>query len=261
MKNNRHQRADYDSCSADYDKRYAAGPTGVKEILQTLAARTGARTILEAACGTGHWLAQLQGCPQKFGLDLSQGMLRQAGQKGGDLNLVRGDAARLPFLPQSFDFIYCIHAVQHFSSPSLFIKQARMLLRPGGALAVIGMDPHRNRDPWYVYDYFAGTFETDLVRYPSTENLVRVMREEGLEGCTLMQGAALHYDFKGDEVFADPILHKNGVSQLALLPLDEFSEGMKRIRQAIAAAGKRGESIVFPAHITLPAVVGFAPSL
>ncbi|OKY73905.1 MAG: hypothetical protein BM485_16670 [Desulfobulbaceae bacterium DB1] len=230
MTNNRHQRADYDSCSADYDKRYAAGPTGVTEILQTLAARTGARTILEAACGTGHWLAQLQGCPQKFGLDLSQGMLRQAGQKGGGLNLVRGDAAR-------------------------------MLLRPGGALAVIGMDPHRNRDRWYVYDYFTGTHETGLVRYPSTENLVRVMREEGLEGCTLMQGATLHYDFRGDEVFADPILHKNGVSQLALLPLDEFSEGMKRIRQAIAAAGKKGERIVFPAHITLPAVVGFAPRL
>lgn len=179
MTNNRHQRADYDSCSADYDKRYAAGPTGVTEILQTLAARTGARTILEAACGTGHWLAQLQGCPQKFGLDLSQGMLRQAGQKGGGLNLVRGDAAR-------------------------------MLLRPGGALAVIGMDPHRNRDRWYVYDYFTGTHETGLVRYPSTENLVRVMREEGLEGCTLMQGATLHYDFRGMRSLPTPFYTKTG---------------------------------------------------
>ncbi|MFH1215463.1 MAG: class I SAM-dependent methyltransferase [Pseudomonadota bacterium] len=261
MTNNQQNLTNYDACSADYDNRYTAGPTGVAEILQSLAEKTMARAVLEAGCGTGHWLDQLQGIPEKFGLDLSQGMLMQAGKKGAGMNLVRGEATRLPFLPRSFDFIYCIHAVQHFSSPSLFIKEVHRLLRPGGALAIIGMDPHGNRGHWYVYDYFAGTYEADLLRYPSADNLAKVMQEEGMERCALMQGASLQYDFRGKEVFADPVLHKNGVSQLALLSEEDFARGMERIRAAIATGGETGEEIIFPARISLPAVVGFAPPL
>jgi ubiquinone/menaquinone biosynthesis C-methylase UbiE len=61
-----------------------------------------------------------------------------------------------------------VNAIHHFERLDLFIAEARRLLRPGGTLAVIGMDPHHGRDHWCVYDYFPEAKVTDLARYPSS---------------------------------------------------------------------------------------------
>ena len=58
---------------------------------------------------------------------------------------------------------------------------------------------------------------------------------------------------------SDPILQKDGSSQLSLLTADAFVDGMARIRKALQLAKSRGEEIVFPTRIALPAVVGFVP--
>jgi len=161
--------------------------------------------------------------------------------------------------PGNFDFIYCVHAIQHFSSPADFIKQVYDLLQPGGVLAIIGMDPHLAQDRWYVYDYFPGTRQTDLRRYPSSATLLNLMREAGFAGCGCRSGACLHQDFAGEKVYHDPILQKDGASQLSLLSDDDFAAGMARIRAALARAAANGREIIFPAHISLPALIGFVP--
>lgn len=247
----------YDEVARLYDLRYTAGPEGVAEILGACAARVRAARILEVGCGTGHWLGMHAGRAALYGLDSSAGMLARARAKSEALLLCRGEAAQLPFVPGSFDFVYCVHAIHHFRDPGNFINQARSLLRPGGALLIIGMDPHLGRDRWYVYDYFPGTRQTDLRRYPSSAALLGLMRAAGFAGCERLSGARLHQDFAGKEVLHDPILQKDGASQLSLLSDDEFTAGMARIRAALAAAG--GENIIFPAHISLPGLLGFAP--
>jgi hypothetical protein len=35
-----------------------------------------------------------------------------------------------------------------------FLDEARRVLRSGGRLMTIGLDPHLGIDRWYIYDYF-----------------------------------------------------------------------------------------------------------
>ena len=250
-------KTNYDAVATTYDQRYEAGPVGVLEILQSLARRVQARHVLEIGCGTGHWLQSLEECPQRYGVDFSCGMLRKARQKNVSMPFIRAEAGELPFAANCLDFIYCIHAVHHFPSLKNFISEARRVLQPGGVFTIIGMDPHAGEDRWYVYDYFESTLQADLLRYPSTQDLLHIMRQTGFSRADCLHTACLQYDFIGSQVFDDPILKKDGVSQLSLLSQEEFNRGMEKIRKAILSAKKTGQRITFPAHITLPAVVGF----
>ncbi len=254
------QSVAYDDVSGVYDERYAVGPLGVVEILNGLACQVAARRLLEVGCGTGHWLNAVQYGEWRYGLDFSAGMLAKAQKKDCSLHLCRGTAVQLPFCESVFDFVFSIHAVQHFTSSRHFIEEAFRLLRPGGVFAIIGMDPHLQHDRWYVYDYFSGTKQSDLRRYPSTQELLRVMQETGFVHCERRLSARLEHEFRGREVLSDPILQKNGASQLSLLSADDFAKGMAGIRKAVRGAEKGGREILFPAHILLPAVIGFAPA-
>jgi len=252
------KRVKYDKVSAVYDQRYrSGGPAGIAESLQELACRVKAHRVLEVGCGTGHWLTPMQSCEIRCGLDYSAGMLDKAKQRDGSLRLVRGTATQLPFCQSVFDFAFCVHALHHFDDPLAFVDEAWRVLRAGGALAVIGMDPQTEQDRWYLYDYFPGTYETDLARYPSGEMILHWMKEAGFGGWERRIAARIEHDFVGRKVLSDPVLQKDGTSQLSLLTEDAFVKGMARIREAIELAERRGQEIVFPTHIALPIVVGF----
>ena len=162
------KQVNYNEVADVYDQRYrAGGPTGIAECLQALVCKTRANRVLEAGCGTGQWLTLLHGCEFRCGLDYSAGMLEKARQRDAALALVRGTATQLPFAAAALDFVFCVHALHHFDDPQAFITEAYRVIRRGGALAIFGMDPQTEQDRWYLYEYFPGTYETDLERYPS----------------------------------------------------------------------------------------------
>lgn len=250
----------YDEIAKFYDSRYNVGPLGVTEILRTAIDRVQAARILEVGCGTGHWLNMLANKRiALYGLDYSFGMLAKAKTKSPHFHLCRGDAAELPFKSSFFDLIYCIHAIHHFRSPENFIQNAFNLLRPGGLLIIIGMDPHLGRDNWYVYDFFPSTKPADLQRYPSSSNLRQYMQHTGFIDCQCIIEAKLQHDFVGADVLHDPVLQKNGASQLSLLGEQEFADGMQCIKNAINNISNHGKQLIFPAHIVLPAIIGSVP--
>jgi SAM-dependent methyltransferase len=252
------KRVNYDEASTVYDQRYrSGGPTGIAKSLRELACTVEAYRVLEVGCGTGHWLTSMPYCEVRCGLDYSAGMLDQAKQRDGRLRLVRGTATRLPFREGAFGFVFCVHALHHFDDPPAFIDEARRVIRTGGALAITGMDPQTEQDRWYLYDYFPGIYETDLTRYPSGDMILHWMKEAGFVRRERRLAAHIVRDFIGREVLNDPILQKNGTSQLSLLTEDAFVNGMARIREAVQLAERRGEGIVFSTHIALPIVVGF----
>ena len=254
------RRVNYDEVSAVYDQRYkGGGPAGIAESLRELASRVAARRVLEVGCGTAHWLALLQDCDIRCGLDYSAGMLGKARQRDRSLPLVRGTATRLPFRPGTFDLVFCVNALHHFDDPPAFVFQARRVARAGGVLAIIGMDPQAEQDRWYLYDYFPGTYETDRARYPSGDAILGWMDEAGFVRCHRRLAVRIDRDAVGREVLNDRILQKNGTSQLSLLTEEEFAAGMARIEEALRLAERRGECISFPTHISLPIVVGFVP--
>ncbi|HEV8717779.1 MAG TPA: methyltransferase domain-containing protein [Candidatus Binatia bacterium] len=251
-------RVNYDQIASTYDQRYTVSQfAGIATALRSLVQDVDAERVLEVGCGTGRWLAELQPVTrQVYGIDLSLGMLQQARQRLQSLSLICGHASRLPFPDAGFDLIFCVNAFHHFPQPRVFISEARRLLRPGGALAITGMDPHAGRDRWYLYDYFVGTQDTDLRRFSSSGTILDWMVAAGFERVEWRVVEHIMGQHIGQAVLEDPILQKHGTSQLALLTDEAYAAGMARIKSALSETEATGRTPVFPVDISLTIVTG-----
>jgi len=251
-------RVNYDQIAPTYDQRYTVSQfAGIAAALCALVRDVGAERVLEVGCGTGRWLTELQPIArQVYGMDLSLGMLLQARQRSQSLSLICGHASRLPFPDAGFDLVFCVNAFHHFPQPRLFIGEARRLLRPGGALAIMGMDPHAGRDRWYLYDYFVGTRDADLRRFSSSGTILDWMVTAGFERVEWRVVEHIMGQHVGRAVLEDPILQKHGTSQLALLTDEAYAAGMAGIAAALSEAAGTARTVVFPVDISLTMVTG-----
>ena len=260
---------DYDRIASDYDRRYEILEyAGVRDALLSFIADSHA--ILEVGCGTGHWLATLgarlkpsrredehspagrddrtRAAAQErrarasaghliVGLEPSVEMIARARPSAPDARVVRGRAEALPWGEATFDRVYCVNALHHFSDRAQFFAEARRVLRPGGGLITIGKDPHTERDTWWVYDYFPETLEIDRQRFAR----VRVLRGE-----MTLAGFSWSESFEADRIeglrsatdaLATGIVHRAFTSQLSVLTDAEFDSGVARMRAANEVAG------------------------
>ena len=229
-------RLDYDRISGSYNSRYADNRLdGIERALAEIASRYGDPRVLEVGCGTGRWLDGLQRVTRSvYGVDASIGMLTQARTLVGPARLVNARANDLPFSGSRFDVIYSVNAIHHFDDPKEFMMNAGRLLRPGGCLATIGIDPRAIRKR-YPYDYFEGAFELDIRRYPSFGQLVDWSSEAGLDAVELRIVECSGLKFKGREVLTDRFLGKDSNSLLALLTDEVYERGLAKIHAAIEA--------------------------
>jgi len=252
---------DYSPIAPTYDDRYAVNPlAGVGRALTSLVQKHACRRVLEVGCGTGHWLAHLRSeCDITIGLDLSVDMLRQAQAKGASRLLVGGRRESLPFAMGQFALVFCVNALCHFENQRRFVAEAYRLLAPGGRVAVTGSDPRRHADTYWVYEYFEGTYETDLKRFPSWETVAEWMEAEGFADVACEPAERICDPRVGREMLRDPFLQKHSCSQLALLSDEAYAAGVRRIEAAIAEAEARGETAVFPFEMTLRMVSGRKP--
>jgi SAM-dependent methyltransferase len=181
-----------------------------------------------------------------------------AGARGREarLHLVRGRASQLPFRVDFFDLVYCVNALHHFRRQRAFVSQARRLLRSGGALAVVGMDPHGRREHYYIYRYFDGVYETDLARFPSRDTITDWMKAAGFEQMESRPAERIVDPKVGRDVLDDPFLHKDATSQLALLSDVAYAAGLDRILVAVDAAEAAGEPLLFPVDLPIFMLVG-----
>lgn len=253
------QHVDYDQVASTYDERFVSDtPEGVGHALLDMAQALSPERVLEVGCGTCHWLAQM--CPvaqELYGLDLSAGMLRQARSRETQLELVRGYAGQLPFGPSAIDLVFCVNAIHHFEEPQEFVSEALRVLRPGGVLVIVGGDPHGRRDSWYVYDYFDGTYEADLERFPGWRTTLGWMAESGFERAEAKEVERILDIKRGREVLADPFLRKNSSSQLAILTDAAYAAGLERIELALAQAEAEGKTTVFQVDLLLAMLIGY----
>jgi SAM-dependent methyltransferase len=254
-------RVNYDKIAGNFDGRYAHGLyDGVKMALRALVSRAAPECALEVGCGTGYWLTALSDLlPRSYGVDHSIEMLRKAAQRDSGAALMRATAATLPFRDRSFDLIFCVNAIHHFERLTDFISEARRLLRPGGRLVVIGMDPHHGRDQWCVYDFFPECRASDLARYPSSGQIADAMLGAGFERVECEVASRFAQDRIGRAILDDPELARNGCSQMALLTDEQYTAGMKRILSAIRD-GDCGEPAVFKANIAMMMYCGHVAS-
>jgi len=249
---------DYDSIADGFDRRYALFRyDGVREALLNFL-RPAVPAALEVGCGTGHWLREMDGQAAIIaGIEPSGPMLLHARDTAPRARLVRGRAEQLPWRDASFDRVFCVNALHHFSDRAQFFDEARRVLKPGGGVMTIGKDPHPVRDEWWVYDYFEGTRAIDLARFAPVRTLRGELTTAGFSWAESFEADRIESVRRVADAFADGVIDRAFTSQLTVLTDEEFGCGVARIRQAEADAAETGAELMLVADFRLYAVVGW----
>jgi ubiquinone/menaquinone biosynthesis C-methylase UbiE len=101
--------------------------------------------VLEIAPGPGYLAVEIAklGAFEVVGLDISASFVRiasdYAAKSGVKVEFRDGDAASIPFSPESFDFIICRAAFKNFGNPVGAIAEMYRVLRPAGQAVIRDM--------------------------------------------------------------------------------------------------------------------------
>jgi ubiquinone/menaquinone biosynthesis C-methylase UbiE len=254
------RHVDYDALAATFDRRYQdTDYSGVEAALNGFVAGHVTRA-LEVGCGTGHWLQFLAARGISVaGLDPSSRMLAGARRRVPVAAVVQGTAERLPWVSRSFARVFCINALHHFPDQPGFVREAMRVLRPGGQVMTIGLDPHAGVDQWYIYEYFDSVLDIDRRRYPSTARIREWMREAGFVDCDTREVQHWASQVEGRVALSQGRLDRKANSQLNILTEAEYQRGLARIHAAIEEADAQGASLILTAGLRLYATLGSSP--
>ena len=140
--------------------------------------------VLDVACGTGRWLAQLlaRGARSGVGIDVSDAMLRASGNNDRIRGrLIRADCLHLPLAGTTFDFAICSFAANHIADIARLFREIARVVRPGGRFIVSDLHPAAYALGWRTG--FRDAFESIQIetRSHSLNDLESVSAANGFE--------------------------------------------------------------------------------
>ena len=134
----------FDEASAGYDRAALQFFDNTARELVKWVPMKGREHVLDAACGTGKVAieaAQRLKLGRVTGIDLSEGMLKQARAKASSLGLAnvyfeRTDVDRAAFDPESFDGLFCSFGVHFWADMHRSLERLLKAVKPGGFVAI-----------------------------------------------------------------------------------------------------------------------------
>lgn len=166
--------------------------------------------LLDVATGTADLalMAARKGVPKVIGVDISNEMLEVGRGKviKGDLadqvELLNGDAEKLPFSDRQFDVATVAFGVRNFEDLGEGLRQIQRVLRPGGKLVVLEFSRPKTFPIKQLYAFYgrfilpaigrlisgdtgAYTYLPESIAvFPEGEEFLGWMRNSGFEQCT-----------------------------------------------------------------------------
>jgi SAM-dependent methyltransferase len=109
----------------------------------------GAR-VVDLGCGSGAFTELLREVGySSVGVDISPKLVAIGRNKYPGLELIEGDAERLPFANESFDGVLLSALVHHFPDPRRLAAEVRRVLKPRGRF--VAFDPNRMNPFMWLY--------------------------------------------------------------------------------------------------------------
>jgi len=108
--------------------------------------------VADIACGTGILADRIQRDlhpAHVYGVDMSEGMLKQAQSRSSDVDWRRGPAEQLPFDDDALDAVVTTSAFHFFDQPAA-LREFHRVLAPGGLVAVSTMSARQQLLPGSV---------------------------------------------------------------------------------------------------------------
>ena len=94
--------------------------------------------MIEVGAGTGNFLSLFADVADRLiGVDLTEGMLREARKRFPEMLLVRADGARLPLRSRSIDLVTTAQTLHHVPEPIPILKEMRRVCTDAGRVLVI----------------------------------------------------------------------------------------------------------------------------
>jgi ubiquinone/menaquinone biosynthesis C-methylase UbiE len=246
----------YDAIAGGYNVRYRNYDYGeIKEALRAFVGEP-VGAILEVGCGTGFWLRELrERAAIVAGVDRSAEMLARAVDSGAAL--VRARAEALPWRDASFDRLVCINALHHFADRDRFFADAWRVLKPGGGLFNVGLDPHADRDSWWIYEFFPETRTIDLDRYPAVRTIRAELVRADFSWSESYEVQTFEHTMPASQAFERGLVARSFSSQLAVLSDEEFAAGVARIHEQDEARRGEGSELTLVSELHLFATTGW----
>ena len=252
-------RVDYDVIAPLYDSQAYRARTVDPEFLAFIEQHPSSQalSLLDIGCGTGNQLvANRTAAPRAkmIGVDRSLGMLRRAWPKAPDIAWVQADAAALPFLDLSFDFISCQFAFHHFQAKARMLRDIFRVLRPSGCFVLRNLCPHESAD-WIYYEYFPEAEIIDLRDFWPPDAMVAVMEGIGFRAVTVeYEHLYLEQDLSA---WVETVRRRDTCSQLLAIPDEAYEAGVRRLEREL---GEGTVSRQRADHLCLLTVRGEKPS-
>lgn len=112
-----------------------------------------ASRMLEAGCGTGAILSEIETPASVLGLDLNPAALTQALVNAPAASLTCADGLAIPFPNSSFDIVYCHYYLLWVRDPLQAVLEMKRVTKPGGHILALA-------EP----DYYARVDKPDVLR-------------------------------------------------------------------------------------------------